>query len=111
MSQTFPEQVEYRTVDSVTIRRAFNEGRFWERAQADELSQQLREESIHLKGRHARRRGEPPCTRSKMVEYFEESGRKVALVHLYRRRDGSIGGQGLPDPKWLRVGSQIWTIE
>ena len=109
MSQSFLDKVAYRTVDDATIRRAFNKGRFWERAQAGELSERLREESIHLKGRLARTRREPRCTRSKMVEYFDVSGRKVALVHLYRRRDGSIGGRGRPDPKWLRVGSEIWT--
>src|SRR3990172_4890954 len=110
MSQSFSTGgEEYRAVDEAAIRRAFNAGRFKERVDAGELIQQPREESIHLKGRLARARREPRCTRSQMVEYFEPSGLKVAIVHQYRRRDGSIGGSGRPDPKWLRVGSEVWT--
>ncbi len=101
---------QYRTVDETSIRRAFNAGRFVERATVGALTARARPGSLHLKGRLARARGEPRCTRSQLVEYFEESGLKVAIVHQYRRRDGSIGGSGRPDPKWLRVGSEIWTV-
>ncbi len=48
---------------------------------------------------------------SRMVWYYAMTGdgslRKVALVHEYRRPDGSLGGSGLPDPKRLIVGDEI----
>ena len=45
--------------------------------------------------------GEPVCTRSQLVTYFDSSGRRIAIVHQYLRQDGSLGASGLPDPKWL----------
>jgi hypothetical protein len=46
---------------------------------------------------------QPVCTRSQMVEYLDADGAGVALVHQYRRRDGSLGASGRPDPKWVVV--------
>lgn len=92
------------------MRRTFNELQFAKRVDDGELVQQVREPSIHLKGRLARARREPRCTRSQLIEYFDALGRKVAIVHQYRRRDGSIGGSGRPDPKWLRINDEIWTL-
>lgn len=109
MTQFTGTNETYLIVGKGAIRRAFNIGRFKERVDSGELTQEPREGSIHLKGRLARARREPRCTRSQMVEYFEPSGIKVAIVHQYRRRDGSIGGSGRPDPKWLRVGLEVWT--
>jgi hypothetical protein len=42
---------------------------------------------------------EPPCTHSRMREYYDQSRVKVAEVHFYQRPDGSIGASGLLDPK------------
>jgi hypothetical protein len=44
---------------------------------------------------------EPPETRSLTVSYVNGSGERIFLVHIYLRHDGSIGGSGKPDPKWL----------
>jgi hypothetical protein len=44
---------------------------------------------------------EPPGTRSLTVSYVNDARERVFLVHLYLRPDGSIGGSGKPDPKWL----------
>ncbi len=41
------------------------------------------------------------CTRSQLITYFDADGRRVAIVHQYLRRDGTLGASGLPDPKWL----------
>ena len=46
-------------------------------------------------------RDEPPGTRSLTVSYVNETGERIFLVHCYLRPDGSIGGSGKPDPKWL----------
>lgn len=47
------------------------------------------------------RSGQPFCTRSQVIEYFDVNGAKVVLVHQYLRPDGSLGASGKPDPKWL----------
>jgi hypothetical protein len=31
----------------------------------------------------------------------------VAIVHQYLNPDGTLGGSGTPDPKWLRDGYMI----
>ena len=46
--------------------------------------------------------GEPACTRSQILIY-KINGLPVAIVHQYLRRDGQIGGSGLPDPKRVVV--------
>lgn len=49
----------------------------------------------------AERSGEPYCTRSQIIDYWDSHGEKIAEVHRYLRPDGTIGGSGLPDPKVL----------
>lgn len=44
---------------------------------------------------------EPTGTRSLTISYVNEVGERVFMVHIYLRPDGSIGGSGKPDPKWL----------
>jgi hypothetical protein len=45
--------------------------------------------------------GHPRGTRSQIVHYLNERGHVMAIVHQYRKPDGSIGGKGKPDPKFL----------
>jgi len=54
---------------------------------------------------------EPFCTWSRMYRYLTADGKPAALVHEYNRPDGSVGGSGRPDPKWLRVGDEVWGCE
>lgn len=35
------------------------------------------------------------------MSYVNESLHRIFPVHFYLRRDGTIGGSGKPDPKWL----------
>lgn len=51
--------------------------------------------------------GQGPRARSQEVEYLRD-GELVAICHRYVRADDSIGGSGLPDPKWLWVDGEIW---
>jgi len=53
--------------------------------------------------------GEPFCTRSQIVRLWD-GDEKVAVVHRYLRSDGTLGGSGRPDPKWLKVGSEVWSV-
>ncbi len=54
--------------------------------------------------------GEPFCTRSQTVSYFNSNGQRIALVHQYRRPDGSIGASGRPDPKSLLLDGVLYEI-
>lgn len=79
------------------MRRRFNDGRYWERAQSGEL--RIEEwDSRHpsLTAAH-----EPYCTRSLLLAYFDNDGNEVARVHQYLRTDGTLGASGRPDPKRL----------
>jgi hypothetical protein len=44
---------------------------------------------------------EPRGTTSQILIYINSVGPPVALVHQYKRRDGTLGGGGKPDPKFL----------
>ena len=46
---------------------------------------------------------QPICTHSQTIEFLDADGKRIALCHQYKRRDGSIGGSGKPDPKRLIV--------
>ena len=95
---TFWDDPEW--VDEDIIRDAFNEGQFFERASRGDLRRRTLDYNNHLNRRQREKLGERKCTRSQTVGYYEPDGGLVALVHQYRRRDGSLRG-GRPDPKRL----------
>ena len=45
--------------------------------------------------------GEPLCTCSEMVAFFDDKLNKVAMAHQYKRPNGTIGASGKPDPKYF----------
>ena len=84
----------------------FNEGRYWERALSGEFTQHIRRNSH----RDVPPTGEPVCTRSQIVTYLDQQGRKVTIVHQYLRPDGTLGAGGRPDPKWLLVRNFVYAV-
>jgi hypothetical protein len=87
-----------RTLTTVQdLRRRFNDGRYWERVRTGELKAQIRDDCVPRK----LPRGEPRGTRSQIVLYRNATGRVVAIVHQYKRPDGTLGASRLPDPKFL----------
>ena len=81
-------------VSEVEVRRIFNENRYFERMQEGEFRSRIVKQN--------RRRGGDRRVRNAMsqtVEFFDMQGRRVALVHQYRMKDGRMGGSGKPDPK------------
>jgi hypothetical protein len=101
---------DYETddVDAGTLRGIFNEARFEERLAAGELTASVRPDSEHLARSMP---GEPPGTISHIVRYFDRDGRVVAIVHEYILPDGSRGGSGRPDPKWVRIGAKAYKLK
>jgi hypothetical protein len=52
---------------------------------------------------------EPPGTKSEMVVYRDPAtGERLAKAHRYLRPDGTLGGGGLPDPKYVVEGGTVY---
>lgn len=83
-------------VPAETLRKMFNDGRYWELARKGKLH-----EKLYSEGPPQKASGEPPGTLSQIVAYLDLDGRQLAVVHQYLRKDGSLGGSGRPDPKKL----------
>jgi len=93
-------------VDAIELRRLFNDGRYRERALQGEFTQMLRKDG-HPSAPAA---NEPFCTRSQIIAYVDGAGQRVAIVHQYLRRDGSLGASGLPDPKRLLLDGVLYAV-
>lgn len=89
-------------VSADIIRRAFNDGQFWERVLMGEATETVFKER-HL-STHER---EPFCTLSQIVVYWDAGDSPIAIVHQYKRPDGSLGASGRPDPKRIVLGQRI----
>ncbi|MBI3696075.1 MAG: hypothetical protein HY238_14690 [Acidobacteria bacterium] len=96
-----------RPVPEQELRRMFNQGQYYERTQTGELW----EDPMADAHPSPERSHEPVCTHSQIIAYRDGSGKKVAVVHQYLRRDGKLGASGKPDPKWLLVDDVIYVPE
>jgi len=85
----------------------FNEGMYWEKTKQGILKAKVVADN-HPSSPRAK---EPICTRSQYIIYIDKNGRKVAGVHQYLRRDGTIGASGRPDPKELLVNGILYIPE
>ena len=106
-SMSLPE----RSVSECIIRQAFNAGEFWERAKLGVFARATGAYNNHYSEEDARERSWPYCTRSQIVRYFDRDGHLIAVVHQIRRPDGSLAGSGKPDPKYLRLESEILRVK
>jgi hypothetical protein len=86
------------------MRYRFNALRIAERAARGAISTEIIDQ-----GPAPRESGEPRGTRSQFV-YYRISGQDYAKCHRHLRPDSTTGGSGRPDPKWLRVGGEIWKL-
>jgi hypothetical protein len=84
-----------RLVGVRELRERFNRGDYLSRASIGEFTCCLRDEA------RATSADEPAGTRSLTIGYLDRDGRRAFMVHLYLRPNGTIGGSGRPDPKWL----------
>jgi hypothetical protein len=89
------------------IRKVFNDNLFYQKTLTGEIKTVLKRNS-HLKKPPE---GEPYCTHSQIVLYYDQSGLWVALVHQFLRPDGKIGASGKPDPKRLILLDKILAIK
>ncbi len=85
----------------------FDEGRFWERTQAGDLTAVLKSQRTPQEVDDATI---PKGSVSQEVRYYDQDGNEVARVHQYVKPDGTLGGQGRPDPKRLSVNGVLYRI-
>jgi len=96
-----------KRIDARTLCAMFNDGEYWEKTRQGILRAKVVADN-HPSLPRAR---EPVCTRSQYVIYIDKQGRKVAGVHQYLRRDGTIGASGRPDPKELFVNGVLYILK
>jgi hypothetical protein len=82
-------------VSEAELRRRFAEGDYLNRAARGEFGCCL------ATSNPSGSRDEPPGTRTVVVSFVDDALNRIFLVHFYLRPDGTIGGSGKPDPKWL----------
>lgn len=97
MPPSIDEKRPVEWVDKEIIRQIFNENGYLNKMLNGELLTRLKRNS-HCKNPPE---GEPLCTHSQIEYYYARSGEPVAVVHQYRRPDGSLAGSGQPDPKCI----------
>jgi hypothetical protein len=89
------------------LRKKFNDGRFWERAQEGEFEERF-DRSEPISPRKRKKLDMPGGSQSQTVAYLSADGKKVALVHQYVRPNGAVRGK--PDPKYLKLDGQIYCL-
>jgi len=102
---------EPQWVTSKIIQDKFNECQYYEKVRKGELHQRLLGYDNHLGQKQRQRAQEPKCTRSQMILYSTVHGQPIAIVHQYKRKDGSLGGSGRPDPKRLFLTDEVIAFE
>ncbi len=102
MSSSF--QQDPIDVDEWKLRELFNSAGILDRVQRGEIVEVVTRSS-HPASPVA---GEPFCTRSQTVEYYDAEWVFVAMAHRYLRKDRAIGLSGRPDPKKVVVEGQLY---
>ncbi|MFC2069746.1 hypothetical protein ACFLTB_01025 [Chloroflexota bacterium] len=99
---------EAEWVSKERIQELFNECQCYELLLIGQLHQKTLGYDNHLKKKQRQKLHEPLCTRSQIVVYYNPDGQPVALVHQYKRRDGSLGQSGKPDPKRMFISGKTY---
>jgi len=93
-----------KRVTKEELRQLFNSRCFYERVCSGELFARV-ESQNHPCPIEA---GQPLCTWTQIVAYFDVDNQEVARVHQYKLPNGSLGASGLPDPVRLLVDGVIY---
>jgi hypothetical protein len=90
-------QLPVKRVTKAILRQEFNQRQFYQKMLSGELIAFVKRNN-HCSPPPI---GEPDCTHTQTVLYYNLDNELVAIVHQYRRPDGTLGASGLPDPKKL----------
>ena len=88
------------------LRQMFNHGGFEDRLRSGELHAIVKVESHPSPPKST----QPLCTLSQILAYLDDKNQKIALVHRFLMKNGSIGGSGLPDPKEIFIDGTLYYV-
>ncbi|MHB8778879.1 MAG: hypothetical protein ACYC6R_14140 [Anaerolineales bacterium] len=108
MVKSTPEKLQVEWVTQEYIRKLFNETGLFELAKLGNLRTYVKRSSHPTSPPPP---GQPLCTWSQIVYYYDMENKPLAIVHQYLRPDGSIGASGLPDPKRLFFEDRIVSVK
>jgi hypothetical protein len=54
--------------------------------------------------------GEPFCTRSQILSFYDYNNTRIAVCHQYKRPDGRIGASGQLDPKRIIIRGTVYYV-
>ena len=97
--------VEWVSAD--IIRKIFNDGQYYEQVKAGRMLAAVSPRNSHP---DPAPEGEPYCTHSQIVHYYNAELKLVAIVHQYLRPDGTLGRSGRPDPKRIIFEDKIISL-
>jgi hypothetical protein len=80
------------------MQERFNRGRYWERMQAGEFTENVTE---HPNTAYPEVIARHPGAKSVTAQYIDKNGQMIAEVHYFRMPDGSVIPNKRPDPKLL----------
>lgn len=96
-----------KTVPKFIIRKKFNEGPLLQQIENRELVEIMLRDKL-LKSPKSYQG--PPGTRTQYIRYTDLNGTIIIEFHRFLRPDGTLGASGKPDPKKLRVGTELWVV-
>jgi len=87
------------------LREAFNDGQYVERAARGALRLEIKRSHLVDETSH-----EPPGTLAQTLWYWTQQDELIAKAFRYRRDDGTLGGSGQTDPKWIKTETARLTV-
>lgn len=85
-----------RRVTDAELRRLYRDGGYEDLVERGQINA-----TIEFDRPASPRANQAPGTRSQLLAYSDSSGRVVMRVHRYLRPDGTLGGSGRADPKYI----------
>lgn len=109
MSSPSGETFQVQWVSPSIIREEFNQGLYEERVERRELFRRVDQYDNHLTRKICRSKNRDPrtveeftyCTRAQTITYHKLDRTLVCTAFRYIRRNGTLAGSGMVDPKTL----------
>jgi hypothetical protein len=106
MANSSPAKPAIELVSAERLRELFHLGQYRERYSRGELRKKLYAEDLA-----PATAGQIPGTLTQIIEYLDDVGMRVALVHRYKLPDGTIGASGSEDPKQIIADGKIYILK
>jgi hypothetical protein len=74
------------------------------------VSGELRPQLLREGHPSPKKSGEPFCTRSQILAFYDYNNTGIAVCHQYLRPDGRIGASGKMDPKRVSIRGTVYFV-